>query len=88
MVYMQCDVSSHRCPAGSVIQYHGHLTSGNILTADASEFLCLDSAPEDRPGSHNDEASAYFEYVRTHCGALPCPPYVEDKVATCVVCSV
>ena len=77
-----------RCPSGSVVQYSGHLTSGNINDAVASEFLCLDSSPEDRLGSHNDESSAYVMYVKTHCGALPCPPYVDNKVATCAVCSV
>ena len=67
-------------------QYHGYLSAGDHNNEAASEYLCLDSAPEDRMGSQSDLTSAYFEHVRTHCGSLPCPPYENNKVVTCVVC--
>ncbi|KAK7097137.1 uncharacterized protein [Littorina saxatilis] len=81
---------TNRCPPGSSEQYHGYLTAGdhNNLQAQASEYLCLDAYPEDLMGSQDDIASGYFEHVRSHCGSLPCPPYVDNKVVTCVVCSV
>jgi hypothetical protein len=28
-----------------------------------------------------------FYPVKTQCGSLPCPPYINDKYVTCVVCT-
>ncbi|KAL8613461.1 hypothetical protein ACOMHN_007504 [Nucella lapillus] len=78
---------TNRCPSGSVTQYKGHLTAGDHNAPTPSEYLCLDQQPEDRAGSQATQDSGYFEHVRSHCGALPCPPYVENKVVTCAVCS-
>ena len=85
---MELPLVAGRCPAASVEQYHGHLTAGDHNNEAASEYLCLDAVPEDRFGSQDAKDSAYFEHVRTSCGSLPCPPYVDSKVVTCVVCSV
>ena len=77
-----------RCPGGSVAQYNGHLSSTYYQNAAGAEFLCLDAHPEDRQGSQEQKQdSAYIEHAVTVCGSLPCPPYVNGQVATCVVCS-
>ena len=80
--------SGDSCPNGSVVQYHGHLTSGNNQDKANSEYLCLDASPGDRLDNGAEDDSAYFLYVIAHCGALPCPPYVNNTVVTCAVCSV
>ena len=69
-------------------QYSGHLSSTYYQNVAAAEFLCLDADPQDRPGSQDQQkVSAYIEHAVTVCGSLPCPPYVNGRVATCVVCS-
>jgi len=75
------------CPAGWTKQYSGHLTSERDSHASASEFVCLDGSPEDlNSGVTNDNGSLFY-FVVTRCGSLPCPPYINDKIVTCVVCS-
>nr|KAG5711595.1 hypothetical protein BaRGS_016777 [Batillaria attramentaria] len=78
---------TNRCPADSAPQYHGYLTSTYYPNTATAEFLCLDAAPEDRMGSADQKVGAYIEHAVTLCGSLPCPPYVDRKVVTCVVCS-
>ena len=53
----------------------------------AGEFLCMDGSPEGRRDSLANEDGAVFYYTSAVCGSLPCPPYVNGKVFTCVVCS-
>ena len=77
---------THACPAGWSLQYTGHLTAGMVGHRAASEYLCLDSNPEHRPGSQEIRNGALFYYVFTQCGSLPCPPYTNMYVS-CVVCS-
>ncbi|XP_070177503.1 apolipoprotein A-IV-like [Littorina saxatilis] len=77
---------THTCPPGWSEQYTGHLTAGMVGHRAASEYLCLDSNPEHRPGSQEIRNGALFYYVFTECGSLPCPPYANMYV-TCVVCS-
>lgn len=75
------------CPPGWTAQYTGHLMAGFHGHAAASEFLCLDVEPEHWAGGHEDKNGALLYNTRTVCGSLPCPPYVEGQVVTCVVCS-
>ena len=82
-----CNTMSHRCPSGTTEQYKGYLSVGNYGSAAASEYLCLDSNPEDRPGSSGSQSGAWFDHTAAVCGTLPCPPYVSGKAVTCVVCS-
>ncbi|KAK7474197.1 hypothetical protein BaRGS_00034546 [Batillaria attramentaria] len=79
---------TNSCPSGTHLQYAGYLAVGDSSQASASEFVCLDSQPEDRPGTSAYEDSAQLDQAITVCGTLPCPPYVENKVATCAVCSI
>ncbi|KAK7480149.1 hypothetical protein BaRGS_00028633, partial [Batillaria attramentaria] len=72
------------CPGDAVFQYKGFLSSGYHADEAASEYLCLDSEPENRPGGAGNQNSGYFEHVLAHCGSLPCPPYQEGGVITCV----
>ena len=74
------------CPSGWTEQYSGHLTSNYRYYHRAGEYLCLDSSPE-TIGSPTGQDGALFAYVVTVCGSLPCPPYENDRVVSCVVCS-
>nr|KAG5710122.1 hypothetical protein BaRGS_006641 [Batillaria attramentaria] len=75
------------CPPGWVTQYSGHLMAGFHNHPAASEFLCLDGEPEHRLSGEVSKDGALLYYTVTQCGSLPCPPYVNAKVVTCVVCS-
>nr|KAG5711597.1 hypothetical protein BaRGS_016779 [Batillaria attramentaria] len=49
-----------------VLQYHGYLTSGQDNHAAQTEFVCLDSQPEDRTASARDDyCGCAHEYVMT-----------------------
>ena len=75
------------CPAGWTVQYTGHLSAGNYGHPAAIEFVCLDADLEDTVSGKENREGHLFYYTLTKCGSLPCPSYVENKVATCVVCS-
>ncbi|XP_076463032.1 short-chain collagen C4-like [Babylonia areolata] len=74
------------CPSGWTIQYSGFLAS-NYFNFFATQFLCVDGKPEALNASKVDSNGVLFYAVVSKCGSLPCPPYVADKVVTCVVCS-
>lgn len=52
-----------------------------------SEFICVDSEHQYLHISNHLDNQNLMYYAVFKCGALPCPPYVEGKLATCVVCS-
>ncbi|XP_070176829.1 uncharacterized protein [Littorina saxatilis] len=75
------------CPPGWTPQYTGHLASERNVHHYGGEYVCLDGNPEhDSSGVRNDNGLLFYLVV-TVCGSLPCPPYINDKVVTCVVCS-
>ncbi|KAL8580549.1 hypothetical protein ACOMHN_057992 [Nucella lapillus] len=75
------------CPLGWTTQYRGHLASGHYGHKGRTEYVCLDEVRENRDGGQKSENGALFYYVIAQCGSLPCPPYVDNGVVTCVVCS-
>ncbi|KAL8595320.1 hypothetical protein ACOMHN_020073 [Nucella lapillus] len=75
------------CPAGWTTQYSGHLVSEHHNSKGRTEYVCLDEIREHREGGEENESGALFYHVITYCGNLPCPPYVNMTVVTCVVCS-
>ncbi|KAK7095079.1 uncharacterized protein [Littorina saxatilis] len=74
------------CPPGWTPHYTGHLVS-QYKNYYATEYVCLDGSPEDDSSGVRNDNGLLFHYVMTRCGSLPCPPYINDKVVTCVVCS-
>ena len=75
------------CPLGWAPQYLGHLVSSDE-SSYATEYTCLDASPE--PFSNKNLAGSHgglFIYVKADCNTLPCPPYGDSRVVTCVVCS-
>ena len=83
----------NQCYKGWTLEYKGYLVAGyHGHTNDfghkaASEYVCLDDSPDVIPGGHTNQNGALFYMVEGHCGSLLCPPYVEGRELTCVVCS-
>ncbi|XP_070182324.1 short-chain collagen C4-like [Littorina saxatilis] len=74
------------CPKGWTVQYSGHLVSEYYGRA-GTEYLCLDGSPEVEEGGEANKDGFLLYLVLTKCGSLPCPPYKDNAVTTCVVCS-
>ncbi|XP_076448957.1 short-chain collagen C4-like [Babylonia areolata] len=79
--------ATRTCPTGWTTQYTGYLTSGHYEHKAASEYVCLDKDPEHASSGHLNQHGKLFYFTVTQCGNLPCPPYVNNKVVLCVVCS-
>ncbi|XP_022301576.2 uncharacterized protein LOC111109661 [Crassostrea virginica] len=74
------------CPPSWRKQYTGFLTS-NWHAYQGTEYLCLDLDPDFVEGSRSDQNGRLFYPVRTVCGSLPCPPYENGDLVSCVICS-
>ncbi|XP_053407204.1 short-chain collagen C4-like isoform X1 [Mercenaria mercenaria] len=75
------------CYDGWSTEYSGLLSAGHFSHAAASEFVCLDENPEVLSGGGANENGKLFFLAEARCGSLPCPPYVDGRTLTCVVCS-
>ncbi|XP_078661145.1 uncharacterized protein LOC144905378 [Branchiostoma floridae x Branchiostoma belcheri] len=76
------------CPEGWTQEYQGYLMAGYHGHSSRTEFVCMDGDAEALPGGEGDENGALFYPVEARCGSLPCPPYVEGRELTCVVCTI
>lgn len=74
------------CPIHWQKQYTGILTA-NWYDYQESEYLCIDEDPDYVEGSRRNENGRLFYPVKTVCGSLPCPPYENGNLLSCVVCS-
>ena len=75
------------CPSGWSTEYSGHVMSNYGGYAGSTDYVCVDKDPEDRPGGQASANQAMLYYTVSKCGSLPCPPYVDGKILSCVVCS-
>jgi hypothetical protein len=78
------------CTADWTKQYDGFLMAErdhDQAYDHASEFVCVDSSLEGRPGSDANLNGRLFYFTVAHCGSLPCGPYEDGKFVSCVVCS-
>ncbi|ESO82351.1 hypothetical protein LOTGIDRAFT_134797 [Lottia gigantea] len=73
------------CYQGWQKAYHGELVSGYYEHNAASQYICLDDNPH-ISGTKSDKNGKLLYWVRAWCGSLPCPPYENDALLTCVVC--
>lgn len=74
------------CPTYWRKQYAGFLTA-SWHNYQSTEYLCLDDDPDFIEGSRRDDNGRLFYPVKSVCGALPCPPYENNILVSCVVCS-
>lgn len=75
------------CPATWSLEYKGYLMSGRYSHRAASDYYCIDVAAETLPGGVVNKNGYTLYFVESRCGSLKCPPYVEGREMTCVVCS-
>jgi hypothetical protein len=75
------------CYSGWQREYHGYLMSGHYDHPGSTQYICVDGNPETAPGSAANKQGKLLYPVEGQCGSLPCPPYVDGREFTCVVCS-
>ncbi|CAC5381992.1 unnamed protein product [Mytilus coruscus] len=76
------------CPTGWNVEYWGYLMSeGHHSSWQPTEYVCVDNKPVGVPGGDRDNGDSVVYLVGGMCGSLKCPPYVNGKPLTCVVCS-
>ena len=75
------------CPSAWSVQYHGYLMSGHYGHPSATQYICVDHHPEYFEGRRTNLNGNLLYGVRTVCGSLPCPPYENNRLLPCVVCS-
>ncbi|XP_035674501.1 uncharacterized protein LOC118414526 [Branchiostoma floridae] len=74
------------CPAGWYPEYDGYLMANYRYHAGSKEFVCMDKQPQAAHSGHTNQNGALFYPTEAYCGSLPCPPYVQGRELTCVVC--
>lgn len=77
--------ASQTCPAGWTAEYAGYLMATHY-TQNNRDFCCVDRAPEPAGNQDNHNGNLWYP-AEYECGALPCPPFKQDREATCAVCS-
>ena len=75
------------CYEGWKIEYNGYLMTGKPEHRAGSMYTCVDGNPDTLHGGRANKDGYLFYLVEGRCGSLKCPPYVEGRELTCVVCS-
>ncbi|XP_025104532.1 short-chain collagen C4-like [Pomacea canaliculata] len=75
------------CPPTWTKEYTGHVMAGYGDYKASSDYVCIDDSMEVRAGGGQGLDSQRLYYTISMCGSLPCPPYQNEKILTCVVCS-
>jgi len=77
------------CPSSDMhLEYSGFLASERHSHPAQGEYICLDYAPEPRPGGAAASYGGLLYPVQVGCGALSCPPFVDGAELTCAVCTI
>lgn len=74
------------CYQGWRVEYNG-LLAGGFYSESASSYLCVDKIPEYIPSGQKNENGHTVFFISFKCGPLPCPPYKDNTIVHCVVCS-
>ena len=74
------------CPSSWTREYKGYLMA-DYYQHKNSVYECVDENPESIPGSSANTNGALFHFTLSTCNGLPCPPYVNNRAITCVVCT-
>ena len=75
------------CPSSWTIEYKGYLMTTHYGHKKNTVYECVDENPESIPGSSANINGAMLHFTVSTCNGLPCPPYVNNRVITCVVCT-
>jgi len=78
----------NECYPGWTKEYSGYLAA-HITHASfsATNYICLDERSEFETGGARNDNGKLLYLTEAICGSLPCPPYVNNRELTCVVCS-
>ena len=74
------------CPSSWTREYYGYLTA-EASNHHRSSLNCVDINPDVIGGDVNDTNGALFYYVSAECTALNCPPYEQNRILSCAVCT-
>ena len=74
------------CPSSWTIEYKGYLMAP-YHDQKNTVYECVDENAESVPGSSANTNGALLYFTVSTCTGLPCPPYVNNRVITCVVCT-
>ncbi|KAJ8308028.1 hypothetical protein KUTeg_012902 [Tegillarca granosa] len=76
------------CMDGWHREYRGYLMAGYHGNSHGpTEYICVDAKPETVHGGRAMQDGRLLYPVEAKCGSLKCPPYVNNRELTCVVCS-
>ena len=82
--------AQHSCPTGWNSEFFGYLMT-EFAGEDRSrrDTICVDANAEAIPESEANTSPAFIYLLRAACGAigLPCPPYNDQMVLPCAVCT-
>ena len=77
------------CPISRTKEYSGYLTSeGEDASVHyRSSYNCIDANPDVISSTEANTNGALFYFVKSTCNGLACPPYEENRILSCVVCT-
>lgn len=75
------------CYPGWTKEFWGYLMSGRNDLKAATNYYCVDADQEAIIGRGKDDNGFLLYFVEGRCGSLPCPPYINGRELTCVVCT-
>jgi hypothetical protein len=77
-----------KCPASWDKEYEGYLMGTHYTQTSSHEAVCVDIEAEKVVNSSSASQDGNLWYpTEAECGALPCPPYVQNRELSCVVCT-
>ncbi len=79
-----------QCPADWNKEYEGYLMGTRYNQSSTHEVACVDVDPEkvkESDSAATNENGNLWYPTEAECGALPCPPYVQNRELSCVVCT-
>ena len=74
------------CPLTWTREYYGYLMSERY-NHHRSSYTCIDVDPEVIPGEESSTNPSLLYITVTDCDGLPCPPYENQRMLSCVVCT-
>ena len=79
---------TNACSQGWTLEYSGYIMADNHNHTGSSQFICVDSTRGHYAHStQSADNQNVILYTHAKCGALPCPPYVQERIVTCAVCT-
>ena len=81
--------AKYTCPSSWTREYYGYLAAAfsNGNSNGNKLFECVDINAERVPGGEGNQDGALFYHQMARCVGLLCPPYDENNLLTCVVCT-